>query len=148
MIKERIEEKNNLTKSVLSGFNDSQNTISAVRVVVHNNEWNSDDKILKLQNIVPFQDDNIFNKKINDHAKKLKQQLDDEKKQTDEFDALSSLSKKLQNRVADIVKHLTFETCKKNDELYSKYREEFNLVTKKIDKPIVNNTVPINFIDV
>lgn len=119
MLIDRMPEKNKLTVSVLSGLDDSQNTVNAVRVVVHDPALSNDDKILKLYQIVPCQEKDVPLTKTEKDTDKLKRQLEAEEAQNDEFDALSSLSKKLQNRVSDIVKYLKFEACKGAEDLYA-----------------------------
>jgi TnpA family transposase len=119
MIMEKMPEKNQLTVSVLSGLDDSQSTVNAVQVVLYNKELSSDDKILKLYAIVPSPKNDTPLSQAELDAKKLKRQLDAEKTRCDEFDALSNLSRKLQNRVADIVKYLEFDACKGAEDLYS-----------------------------
>ncbi len=119
LIIDKLPEKNKLTASVLSGLDDSQNTINAVRSIVHDNELSNDDKILKLYQIVPYQEKNASTSQVNSAAKRLKCHLDADKMRGGEFDALSNLSRKLQNRVADIVKYLEFEASKGAEDLYS-----------------------------
>lgn len=119
MMKERMPEKNKLTASVLSGFNDANGKLDAVRVVVHNQALSSDDKIIKLYNIVPPEEDMLRLNQAEIDAKKLKDQIDAEATMSDQFDALGNLSRKLQNLVADIVKHLEFEACNNAQDLYS-----------------------------
>jgi hypothetical protein len=118
---EKMPEKNKLTVSVLSGLNDSQSTVNADQVVIYNKELSSDDKILKLKlyTIVPPPKTETPLSQAEWDAKKLKSQLDAEKTKGDEFDTLSNLSRKLQNRVAEIVKYLEFESCKGAEDLYS-----------------------------
>ena len=119
MLMEKMPEKNQLTVSVLSGLDDSKSTVNAVQVVVYNEELSNDDKILKLYKIVPSPKSDTPLSQAELDAKKLKSQLDTEKTRGDEFDALSNLSRKLQNRVAEIVKYLEFEACKGAEDLYS-----------------------------
>ena len=119
MMKERMPEKNKLTSSVLSGFNDANGKLDEVRVVVHNQELSSDDKILKLYEIVPSQQREVPLSQAEIDAKKLKNQIEAEASMNDQFDALGNLSRKLQNLVADIVKHLEFEACSSAQDLYS-----------------------------
>lgn len=75
MLIDRIPEKNQLTASILSGLNDSQGTVNAVRVVVHDPALSNDDKILKLYQIVPCQEKDAPPSKIDHDAAKLKRQL-------------------------------------------------------------------------
>ncbi len=119
MLIDRMPEKNQLTASILSGLDDSQRTVNAVRVVVHDPALSNDDKILKLYQIIPSQEKDAPLSKTDEDSARLKRQLEAEKTQNDEFDALSSLSRKLQNRVSDIVKYLKFDACKGAEDLYS-----------------------------
>ena len=119
MIKDRMPEKNKLTASVLSGFNDTTNTLDEVRVIVHDNELNNDDKILKLYKIVPSKEGVRPMSQAEIDAKKLTDQIEAETTMNDQFDALGNLSRKLQNRVAEIVKHLEFEACSGAEDLFS-----------------------------
>lgn len=140
MIKDRMPEKNKLTASVLAGLSDSQSTIHAVRVVVHDSELSNDDKMLKLYQIVPAQEKDVPISQTGSDAEKLKRQLNAEKTLNDEFDALSNLSRKLQNRVADIVKYLEFETSKGAEPLHSAI--EYYQSSKNI-----TSTAPDSFLD-
>lgn len=119
MMKERMPEKNKLTSSVLAGFDDASGTLNEVRVVVHNQELSSEDKILKLYTIVPPQKNVLPLSQTEIDAKKLKIQIEAEETMSDQFDALGDLSRKLQNLVADIVKHLEFEASNSAQDLYS-----------------------------
>ncbi|HAT9492181.1 TPA: Tn3 family transposase [Legionella pneumophila subsp. pneumophila] len=119
MLVEKTPEKNQLTVSVLSGLDDSKSTVNAIQLIVYNEELSSDDKILRLYKIVPSPKSNTPLSQAELDAKKLKTQLDAEKTRGDEFDALSNLSRKLQNRVAEIVKYLEFEVCNGAEDLYS-----------------------------
>lgn len=53
MLKDRMPEINKLTTAVLSELDDSQSTVKAVRLIVHDEELSNDDKILRLYKIVP-----------------------------------------------------------------------------------------------
>lgn len=119
MMKERWPEKNKLTSSVLSGFDDASGTLDEVRVIVHDQTLSSDDKILQLYKIVPPQDSILASSQAEIDAKKLKTQIAAEESMKDQFDVLGSLSRKLQNLVADIVKHLEFEASSSMQDLYS-----------------------------
>lgn len=118
LVKSRLPEKNKLTESVLSGFNEASDTLHEVRTVVHDNKLNNDEKIQKLHKILPSHKENNTFSQAEDAAKKLYDQIEDEKKRTDEFDALGNLSRKLQNRVAEIVKYLEFEAGSSAQDLY------------------------------
>jgi len=118
MIKERTPEKNKLTSSVISGFNDANDKLDEVRVIVHNQELSSDDKLSKLYEIVPPQESSVSLSQAKIDAKKLKNQVEAEVTMNDQFDALGKLSRKLQNLVADIVKHLEFEVSSSAQVIY------------------------------
>lgn len=136
MIKERMPEKNKLTSSVLTGFNDATGKLDEVRIVVHDDALSSDDKVLKLYKIVPPNGNAIPLSQAEIDAKKLKDQIEAEATMNDQFDALSNLSRKLQNLVADIVKHLQFEACNSAQDLYSaieRYQNSKNITSTAPD---------------
>ena len=118
MIKERMPEKNKLTSSVLTGFNDANGKLDKVRVIVHDNSLSSDDKILKLYKIIPLKESALTLSQAEIDAKKLRDQIEAESTMSDQFDILGKLSRKLQNLVADIIKHLQFEACNSAQDLY------------------------------
>lgn len=130
IVKEKIPDKNKLTHSVLLGFDNTTATVDLVRKILHDTILTNDQKIEKLCQVVPLKNTNItLNQAISD-AKKLEDQLNNEMVQSDKLDILSTLSRKLQNRVADIIKHLQFEVCKDNNALYSAliyYQSEKNI---------------------
>ena len=140
MIKERMPEKNKLTSSVLTGFNDATGKLDAIRVVVHDQALSSDDKILKLYKIMPPSENAIPLSQVEIDAKKLRDQIEAESTMNDQFNALGNLSRKLQNLVADIVKHLQFEACNSAQDLYSAIEHYQN--SKNI-----NSTSPDAFLD-
>jgi TnpA family transposase len=115
VIKEKLPNKTKLVASVLSGFQDNQSTVENVRKVLHDNSLNNDEKVGQLCVIIP--EENIAVRAIND-AEKLKNCLNNEESQNDEFDILTTLSRKLQNRVADIIRYLEFEADNKENSLY------------------------------
>ena len=117
VIKARNPEKNKLVASVVLGFQQSRATIDDVRKVLHNKALNNDEKVCKLYTIVPDISTPSLIKATID-AEKLKSQLSHEEAQGDEFDILTTLSKKLQNRVAEIIRCLEFTTDNKTDTLY------------------------------
>jgi TnpA family transposase len=117
--KNKVQNKNKLASSVLSGFHETKTTIEAVRKTLHNDVLNNDEKIEKLYTIVPKETTNLSLIQAEKDAEKLKIQLDSEETQKDQFDILSNLSRKLQNRVADIVKNLDFEASNTAAALYA-----------------------------
>jgi TnpA family transposase len=132
MIKEHQSNKNKLMTSVLSGFHDNQSTLKAVREVVYDTALNNDEKVQKLHGIVP-KDISVVSiiQSVTD-AEKLQEHLSHEERQGDRFDILATLSRKLQNRVADIVKYLDFEATHESDELYialRHYQSEKNITS-------------------
>jgi len=130
LVKEKIPDKNRWASSVLSGFDNTRTTVDAVRETLHDNSLNNDQKIEKLYQIVPKENINpVLNQAVSD-AEKLEEQLSNEKTQIDQLDILSSLSRKLQNRVADIIKQLEFEVSNDSDSLHSAlvyYQTEKNI---------------------
>ena len=119
MIKKRMPATNKLTSSVLSGFDNATGTLDEVCVIVHDNDLNNDDKILKLHKILPYKEGVRLLSQAEVDAKKLRDQIEAETTMNDQFDALGNLSRKLQNRVAEIVKYLEFEACSGAEDLYS-----------------------------
>ncbi len=93
--------------------------MNAVRTVLHDNLLNDNEKIERL---APDSPRKIVNPSLIQavlDADKLKDQINSEDDEADQFDILTTLSVKLQNRVADIVKHLEFEVGNNADPLYS-----------------------------
>ncbi len=119
IVKGRLLEKNKLATSVLSGFHETQTTIAAVRKTLHNDAFNNDEKIEKLYKIIPKETTSLSLVKAEKDAEKLKVQLDSEESHEDQFDILSNFSRKLQNRVADIIKHLDFDASNTAGDLYA-----------------------------
>lgn len=137
VVKEKIPDKNKLTYSVLLGFDNTKSTVDLVRKILHDNAFTNDQKVEKLCQVVPLENTNTDLKHAISDAKKLEERLNNEKAQSDKLDILSTLSRKLQNRVADIIKHLQFEVCKDNNALYSAliyYQSEKNITAAAPDK--------------
>lgn len=118
VIKEKLPDKNKLAASVLLGFNETRSTVDAVREVLHNNSLSNDEKIEKLHMLIPDTTKSSSLIQAVADAEKLKDRLGSEEAEGDRFDVLASLSSKLRNRVADIVRHLEFETGNNADPLY------------------------------
>jgi TnpA family transposase len=136
-LKEKTPDKNKLTHSVLLGFDNTKSTVDRVRKILHDSTLTNDQKIEKLCQAVPLEDSDTVLKHAISDAKKLKEQLNNEKTQGDQLDILSTLSRKLQNRVADIIKHLRFEVCNENNSLYSAliyYQSEKNITATAPNK--------------
>jgi|TARA_B110000503_G_scaffold129049_1_gene200848 TnpA family transposase len=137
VIKERITDKNKWTNSVLSGFDNTRSTVDAVRKTLHDTVLNNDQKIKKLYQLVPKENKNLLLNKAVSDAKKLEEQLGDERGQIDQLDILSALSRKLQNRASDTIKHLRFEKSNENESLYSAlmyYQSEKNITAAAPDE--------------
>jgi TnpA family transposase len=115
LLKAKLSEKNKLVNTVLVGFQDNHATLEKVRQILHDKSLANNEKISQLCLLVPEQSDAI--QAIND-AKKLKEHLTHEESQGDAFGILTNLSRKLQNRVADLVRYLTFTSEHANDPLY------------------------------
>lgn len=141
IMKEKIPDKNKLTYSVLLGFDNTKLTVDLVRKILHDNVLTNDQKIEKLYQIVPLEHDDTTLTDAVANAKKLEEQLNNEKAQSDKLDILSTLSRKLQNRVADIIKHLQFEICNDTSVLYS------TLIYYQLEKNITT-TAPNKFLEV
>lgn len=139
LIKEKLPEKNRLTKSVLSGFTNVSSDLHKVRLVAHDRALTNDEKIKKIHLIVPEFKDTPLNKAETD-AKELQAQIEAEKKRHDELGALNGISRKLQNRVAEIIKHLEFTEENSVGDLYTAIQYYQN--SKKI-----SSTAPSGFLD-
>lgn len=89
-----------------------------MREVVYNAALNNDEKVQKLHKILPKEPSVASLIQSATDAEKLQEHLSHEERQGDRFDILTTLSRKLQNRVSDIIKHLDFEAVHESDELY------------------------------
>lgn len=139
-INEKLPNKNKLVNSVLSGFNANQETVQKIKKILHNNALNNDEKIKKLYKIVPDGENKPLLIQSANDADKLKEELDHEKDNGDQFDILEKFSRKLQNRVADIIKHVELETDNEKDGLY------LALIFYQTEKNITQ-TAPSDFLD-
>lgn len=104
--------------SVLSGFHENQSTLKTVREVVYDTALNNDEKVQKLHRILPKEPSAASLIQATTDTEKLQEHLFHEERQGDRFGILATLSRKLQSRVADIIKYLKFETVHESDELY------------------------------
>lgn len=107
IIADRLTEKNALTGAVLQGYQQQAVSIKAVRQVLYSEQFDSQQKVFELQKIVP-QQETEDDQQQQQNANKLAQELEEDKKQKNFYDVLEKLSRKLQNRVADIVRYITF----------------------------------------
>lgn len=114
--KERDPEQKRLTESVLTGFKDHKKIVSSVRSVLHNENLASQEKLDLLYSLVPKEETEEV-KQIDQDANKLEEHIEDTKSQKDEFNVLDELSRKLQNRVAAVIKHLSFDFAGGDHEL-------------------------------
>lgn len=118
MAQEDLPKKNKLTSSVLSGFQEAKASMGSVSNILYCKKLDNDNKILKLCKIVPKPEKqgDLFTQATED-ASTLKQQIANEEYHKNQANILGTLSRKLQNRVSDIVKHLTFLEPSESDDL-------------------------------
>ncbi len=140
MVKEDLPEKNKLTKSVLSGFQNANLKIDAVKTVIYCKELDNDMKVQALYQIVPEStktEDCITT--ATEAAKTLKEQIRKENNDIPKMNILAILSRKLQNRVADIVKYLVFSEKSQNEDV-------MEAVGYYQSATIINSTAPSSFL--
>lgn len=138
-IKEELPQRNCLTSSVVSGFFEAKDTVKAASRVLYNQDLDNDSKVLNLYQIVPDISDGYLNE-AEENAQKLKRQIYDDTYDKDQINILGMLSRKLQNRLSEIVRYLIFAEHSENDNLmiaiqhYQKY-------------PIINASAPTGFLN-
>lgn len=116
LIAEKLAEKNNLTGSVLQTYQQQFSSISLARNVLYNENLNEIEKITKLKNIIPEQESEI-DQQQHLNAERLSRQLEQDKQQKNFYTVLEKLSRKLQNRVTEIIKHLEFTVHNRHADL-------------------------------
>ncbi|RZI47404.1 Tn3 family transposase [Rickettsiales endosymbiont of Peranema trichophorum] len=121
-VKEKLPDRNKLTQSILVGFDNTKSTVDSVRKILHDEAFTNDQKVEMLRRLIPLENGDMSLEQAVLDAKALEEQLNNEKVQSDRLDILCTLSRKLQNRVADIIKHLRFEVCKDDNALYRALR--------------------------
>ena len=133
LVTERAPNRTKMVKSVLTGFDDSKQTVRTARGIVHDKSLTSDEKILQLCTIIPAEEKNPLVLSADLDAEKLKQEIAGEDNHQDEFDIFKKLSKKLQNRVASFLKYLVFESTKDGTDLFAAitYYQSVNDITSK-----------------
>jgi TnpA family transposase len=102
-----LPEKNRLAKSVLYGYETTKVSVGMVRNIVYDTSLSNDIKVEKVKQIVN-EKPSIEEDRQNKDASELRQKIHDEQHNKGFFDVLLTLSTKLQNRVADIIKYLGF----------------------------------------
>ena len=129
---DNLPEKNKLTSSVLQAYNSNRVSINAVRSVLYNHSYSDQQKLASLYKIVPQEESN-FDAKADDAASKLSQKINQDNDNKHYYEVLNKLSKKIQKRVAAIIKHLNFlphETLSSLDKAISNY-QTCEKITKK-----------------
>ena len=99
------EGNNNLLDSILDGFDRHSDVIERIRDVIYDNNSDNGNKIDKIKEIIPEKPGD--SKAAND-VKQLRQNLLEHKRGRDNFKVLQKLSRKLQNRVSEIIRHVDF----------------------------------------
>ena len=107
-VKEGLPERNKLTSSVLSGFQEAKYTVKAASNILYDKTSNNDTKILNLYSVIPNLIDQDYLNEEEENAKQLQLQIYNEKYDKDQIYILGTLSRKLQNRVSDILRYLVF----------------------------------------
>ena len=121
-----------LLRCIQQHLSKTQSTIGDVRKVLHDNALSNDEKIEKLYKIIPEEIIHLSLIQAVNDAEKLKDRLSYEEAEGDQFDILTTLSRKLQNRVADIIRCLSFEADNETDALYLAilhYQSEKNITS-------------------
>ena len=104
---ENLTKKNQLTSSVLQVYREHNVSVKAVRSVLYNKSYTDTEKISCLYKIVPEIESNI-EVQAEEAAHQLLEKIEKDNDNQQFYQALETLSRKLQNRVADIIKHLGF----------------------------------------
>ncbi len=105
IIAEKHAERTTLATAVLEGYKKQAVSIKSVREILYNEALPEARKIEQLQAIVPLQETTLEQQQYQ-NADKLSEQIAADKQQKDFYHVLEKLSRKLQNRVADILKYL------------------------------------------
>lgn len=109
IVKKRYPEQQRMTASLLSGFNENQSRIQAIKKILCNPKLNNDEKVDQISQVLPFDDENAQLTQAEKDAQQLAIEFEKYAGQQNEFDILGSLSRKLQNQVGAIVKNLDFD---------------------------------------
>ncbi len=136
---DELPEQNELTLKILDGVALHKSDIKKARRILYDDTIPSDQKVLLLQDIIPKKNSKT-EESLDELYQKLKNKLDSDKDKLPFYNALHSISRKLQNRVADIVKYLKLDINANYSELHDAlaYYQSHNSITK---------TAPDNFLD-
>ena len=104
---ENITEKNKLTTSVLQAYNEHHVSVKAVRSILYNQGYSDAQKVSSLYKIVS-KGESSLEVQAEEAATSLFDKIQDEQDNQNFYIILEKLSRKLQNRVADCIKHLGF----------------------------------------
>jgi len=104
---DNLTEKNRLTTSVLKSYNEHHVSIKAVRSILYNQGYNDAQKVSSLYKIVPVEESSL-DVQAEEAAHSLFEQIQGEKDNQNFYLIIEKLSRKLQNRVAECIKHLGF----------------------------------------
>lgn len=116
LIFERQAEKNALTDLVLQGYQKQFVSISSAREVLYSESINEIEKIEQLKKIIPKQE-SIIEQQQHQNADKLSEELEQDKEKKSFYYILEKLSRKLQNRISEIMKYLTFSVHNNHKDL-------------------------------
>lgn len=104
---ENLTEKNQLTSSVLQAYGEHKVSVNAVRSILYNKSYTDAQKVSSLYKVVPETENNV-ELQAEEAAYQLLEQIENDNNNQQFYQVLQTLSRKLQNRVADIIKHLGF----------------------------------------
>ncbi len=137
---ENIPEKNRLTNKVLDGVAIQQTDINKLRKILYNDRISDDKKLSIIRQLIP-KESTKTEKELHDFYDQLKRKVDDEEENTHYYSALEALSRKLQNRVSDIVKYIEFNVSKNESELDDAltYYQKNNCINKSAPDSFLND---------
>ena len=132
--------KNELADTVIKGFTRQKTDINKVKSIVYNKIYSSEEKIQKLQEIIP-EKDTAEDQKLDKLFREFETQLDDDKNHVHYYSALQSISRKLQNRVSDVIRYLDFEINPNEAELSNalNYYQTHHDITKSSPGDFLND---------
>jgi TnpA family transposase len=102
-----VPEKNKLTQSVLQGYDKNRVSVKAVRSILYNEIYTTEQKIVALYKVVP-EEASLIDTQADEAADQLSQQIKQDNDNRHFYTVLGKLAFKLQRRVADIIKYLDF----------------------------------------
>lgn len=98
-------EKTLLTESVLGEYNNLKHKFESIRDIVYSQSTTDQAKLEKIKVIIPQEASNNTNEA---DLQKLTTKVKEEKEKADFYWSLAELSRKMQNRVSDIIRYLEF----------------------------------------